>query len=69
MATTFDFSKKLEFPIFEYLSEMSKSNTKNFNFLTIKNTFLTLKDVGDDNWALFYTLLSEVSEKPGFRNN
>jgi hypothetical protein len=22
-----------------------------------------------DNWALFYTFLSEVSAKPGFRNN
>ena len=29
----------------------------------------TLKDVGDDNWALFYTFSSEVSEKLGFRNN
>ena len=28
-----------------------------------------LKDVGDHNWALFYTFSSEVSEKPGFRNN
>ena len=27
------------------------------------------KDVGDDNWALFYTFSSDVSEKPGFRNN
>ena len=31
--------------------------------------FIYLKDVGDDNWALFYTFSSEVSEKPGFRNN
>jgi hypothetical protein len=30
---------------------------------------LRLKDVGDDNWALFHTFSSEVSEKPGFRNN
>ena len=28
-----------------------------------------LKDVGDDNRALFYTFSSEVSEKHGFRNN
>ena len=28
-----------------------------------------VKDVGHDNWALFYTFSSEVSEKPGFRNN
>jgi hypothetical protein len=27
------------------------------------------KDMSDDNWALFYTFSSEVSEKPGFRNN
>ena len=27
------------------------------------------KDVGDDNWAPFYTFSSEVSEKLGFRNN
>jgi hypothetical protein len=27
------------------------------------------KDVGDDNWALFYTFSSEVSEKPGFKND
>ena len=25
--------------------------------------------MGDDNWAIFYTFSSEVSEKPGFRNN
>ena len=28
-----------------------------------------VKGVGVDNWALFYTFSSEVSEKPGFRNN
>ena len=27
-----------------------------------------VKGVGVDNWALFYTFSSEVSEKPGFRN-
>jgi hypothetical protein len=32
-------------------------------------TIVQLKDVGDDNLALFYTFSSEVSEKPGFRNN
>ena len=32
-------------------------------------SFKSLKDVGDDNWALFYTFSSKVSEKPGFRNN
>ena len=26
-------------------------------------------DVGDDNWALFYTFSRRVSEKPGFINN
>ena len=30
---------------------------------------IPLKDVGVDNWALFYAFSSEVSEKPGFRNN
>ena len=27
------------------------------------------KRVGVDNWAILYTFTSEVSEKPGFRNN
>ena len=30
---------------------------------------MLIKDVADDNWALFYTFSSEVSEKYGFRNN
>jgi hypothetical protein len=28
-----------------------------------------LQHVGDDNWALFCTFSSEVSEKPTFRND
>ena len=49
-------------------------STKGKGFTTIKylghqNIEKELKDVGVDNWALFYTFSSEVSEKPGFRNN
>ena len=27
------------------------------------------KGLGVDNWTIFYTFSSEVSQKPGFRNN
>ena len=37
-----------------------------FSLLTLKMAF---KDVGDNNWALFFTFSSGVSEKPSCRNN
>ena len=45
---------------------------KSFNKVTQlpkKNQNSSFKDVGDDNWALFHTFASEVSEKPGVRDN
>jgi hypothetical protein len=43
-----------------------KKSLKNLRNDKLKNG---IKDVGDDNLALFYTFSSKVSEKPGFRNN
>jgi hypothetical protein len=51
--------------------------SENFNQLQNRLTFTIMrillnshfKHVGDDNLAFFYTFSSEVSEKPGFRNN
>jgi hypothetical protein len=45
-----------------------------YDIITAVNVGTTIplkafKDVGDDNWALFYTFSSGFSEKPGFRNN
>ena len=40
-----------------------------FWILESSRSEIVFKDVGDDNWALFHTFLSEVSEKPGLRNN
>ena len=42
---------------------------RNFSIFDFFSSRISLKDVGVDNWALFYTFSSEVSEKPGFRNN
>ena len=59
--------QKVIFPFFVQLH--LAPGYKHFLFFSVSTLICKLKDVSDDNWALFYTFSSEVSEKLGFRNN
>ena len=47
-------------------SRLKKNVEKSINYYNILYVF---KDVGEDNWAIFYIFSREVFEKPGFKND